>query len=95
MAKLAGIEMCDAYNRQHGTDFVAAIPTNTYGPHDHFDLNTSHVLPALLRKVQNDLFDYGADLATPPAIAGARVLLNRYGRDRCRSSSMISRRPLV
>lgn len=51
VAKLAGIRMCEAYNHQHGTDFVSAIPTNTYGPHDHFDLDTSHVLPALLRKV--------------------------------------------
>ena len=50
IAKIAGIELCDAYNRQHGTDFRAAMPTNLYGPGDNFDLNNSHVIPALLRK---------------------------------------------
>jgi len=50
IAKIAGIEMCDAYHRQHGRDFRAAMPTNLYGPGDNFDLNTSHVIPALMRK---------------------------------------------
>jgi GDP-L-fucose synthase len=50
IAKIAGIEMCDAYHRQHGSDFRAAMPTNLYGPGDNFDLNTSHVIPALIRK---------------------------------------------
>jgi GDP-L-fucose synthase len=50
VAKIAGIEQCWANNRQHGTRFVAAMPTNLYGPGDNFDLNNSHVLPALLRK---------------------------------------------
>jgi len=50
IAKIAAIELCDAYRRQHGNDFVSAMPTNLYGPHDNFDLETSHVLPALLRK---------------------------------------------
>jgi GDP-L-fucose synthase len=50
IAKIAGIEMCDAYHRQHGCDFRAAMPTNLYGPGDNFDLNTSHVIPALIRK---------------------------------------------
>jgi GDP-L-fucose synthase len=50
IAKIAGIEMCDAYNRQHGCDFRAAMPTNLYGPGDNFDLATSHVIPALIRK---------------------------------------------
>jgi GDP-L-fucose synthase len=50
VAKLAGIELCRAYNRQHGTDFVSLMPTNLYGPGDNFDLATSHVLPALIRK---------------------------------------------
>lgn len=50
IAKIAGIEMCDAYNRQYGADFRAAMPTNLYGPGDNFDLNNSHVIPALLRK---------------------------------------------
>lgn len=50
LAKIAGIEMCWSYNRQYGTHYLAAMPTNLYGPDDNFDLNTSHVLPALLRK---------------------------------------------
>ncbi len=51
LAKIAGIEMCWAYNRQHGTRYVAAMPTNLYGPGDNFDPERSHVLPALMRKV--------------------------------------------
>jgi len=51
IAKIAGIIMCQSYNRQHGTNFVAAMPTNLYGPGDNFDLQTSHVLPAMIRKV--------------------------------------------
>jgi len=50
VAKIAGIEMCWAYNRQYGTCYLAAMPTNLYGPGDNFDLNNSHVLPALIRK---------------------------------------------
>jgi GDP-L-fucose synthase len=50
IAKIAGIEMCQSYNRQFGTDFISAMPTNLYGPNDNFDLQTSHVLPALIRK---------------------------------------------
>jgi GDP-L-fucose synthase len=50
VAKIAGIEMCRAYNHQYGTRFLAAMPTNMYGPGDNFDLQTSHVLPALVRK---------------------------------------------
>ncbi|WP_317201446.1 GDP-L-fucose synthase [Janthinobacterium sp.] len=50
LAKIAGIEQCWAYNRQYGTRFLAAMPTNLYGPGDNYDLNNSHVLPALIRK---------------------------------------------
>jgi GDP-L-fucose synthase len=50
IAKIAGIEMCDAYRRQYGCDFRAAMPTNLYGPGDNYDLERSHVIPALLRK---------------------------------------------
>jgi GDP-L-fucose synthase len=50
IAKIAGIEMCWSYNRQYGTQFLAAMPTNLYGPSDSYDLSTSHVLPALIRK---------------------------------------------
>lgn len=50
IAKIAGIKMCESYNRQYGTKYISAMPTNLYGPNDNFDLHTSHVLPALLRK---------------------------------------------
>jgi nucleoside-diphosphate-sugar epimerase len=50
IAKIAAIKLCESYNRQHGTDFRSVMPTNLYGPLDNFDLQTSHVLPALLRK---------------------------------------------
>jgi GDP-L-fucose synthase len=50
IAKIAGIELCQAYRSQYGCNFIAAMPTNLYGPNDNFDLETSHVLPALLRK---------------------------------------------
>ena len=50
VAKIAGVEMCNAYNRQYETKFLAAMPTNLYGPGDHYDLQNSHVLPALIRK---------------------------------------------
>lgn len=51
IAKIAGVEMCHAYNRQYGTKFLAAMPTNLYGPNDSYDLQNSHVLPALIRKM--------------------------------------------
>ena len=50
LAKIAGVEMCWAYNRQYGTRFIPVMPTNLYGPNDNFDLETSHVLSALIRK---------------------------------------------
>ena len=50
VAKIAGIKLCQAYRRQYGCDFISAMPTNLYGPGDNFDLNSSHVLPALIRK---------------------------------------------
>ena len=51
LAKIAGIKLCQAYAREYGKNFLSAMPTNLYGPHDNFDLHTSHVLPALIRKV--------------------------------------------
>lgn len=51
LAKIAGIEMCWSYNRQYATQFLAAMPTNLYGPGDHYDLNDSHVIPGLIRKM--------------------------------------------
>jgi GDP-L-fucose synthase len=62
IAKIAGIKLCEAYNRQHGTDYRSVMPTNLYGPHDNFDLKTSHVLPALLRKFHE------AKLAGAPSV---------------------------
>lgn len=50
IAKIAGIKMCDAYRSQYGCNFIAVMPTNLYGPNDNYDLNNSHVLPALIRK---------------------------------------------
>jgi GDP-L-fucose synthase len=50
IAKIAGIELCEAYNRQHGTRFLSVMPTNLYGPSDNYDLQNSHVLPAFIRK---------------------------------------------
>lgn len=52
IAKIAGLKMCQSYNKQYGTNFISVMPTNLYGPHDNFDLNNSHVLPALIRKFQ-------------------------------------------
>jgi len=53
IAKIAGLKMGQAYRRQHGDDFISAMPTNLYGPNDNFDLNSSHVLPALIRKAHD------------------------------------------
>ena len=50
IAKIAGIKLCDSYNRQYGTQYISVMPTNLYGPNDNYDLNNSHVLPALIRK---------------------------------------------
>lgn len=50
IAKIAGVKMCESYNCQYGTQYISAMPTNLYGPNDHYDLNNSHVLPALIRK---------------------------------------------
>ncbi|RLD25579.1 MAG: GDP-L-fucose synthase, partial [Bacteroidetes bacterium] len=51
IAKIAGIKMCESYNLQYGTNFISVMPTNLYGPNDNFDLEKSHVLPALIRKI--------------------------------------------
>lgn len=62
IAKIAGIKMCESYNIQYGTNFISVMPTNLYGPNDNFDLETSHVLPALLRKMHE------AKLANEPMV---------------------------
>jgi GDP-L-fucose synthase len=63
IAKIAGIKLCQAYRKQHGCDFVSAMPTNLYGPGDNFDLASSHVMPALIRKFHE------AKLAQKPEVA--------------------------
>jgi GDP-L-fucose synthase len=62
IAKIAGIKLCQAYRKQHGADFIAAMPTNLYGPGDNFDLAGSHVVPALIRKMHE------AKLARAPSV---------------------------
>jgi GDP-L-fucose synthase len=62
VAKIAGIKLAQAYRRQHGCDYISAMPTNLYGPGDNFDLTNSHVLPALIRKAHE------AKMAAAPAL---------------------------
>lgn len=62
LAKIAGIEMCWSYNRQYGTKYLAAMPTNLYGPNDNFDLKNSHVLPALIRKTAQAIKEGAAEV---------------------------------
>jgi len=62
IAKIAGIKLCQAYRKQHGVDFISAMPTNLYGTGDNFNLKTSHVLPALIRKVDD------AKMANDPTV---------------------------
>jgi GDP-L-fucose synthase len=62
IAKIAGIKLCEAYRKQYGDNFISAMPTNLYGPNDNFDLNASHVLPALMRKFHD------AKLAAQPEV---------------------------
>jgi GDP-L-fucose synthase len=63
VAKIAGIKMCESYNRQFGTNFLSVMPTNLYGPGDNFDLENSHVLPALIRKF-HEVKESGAPTVT-------------------------------
>ena len=62
LAKIAGLKMCQSYNKQYGTNFISCMPTNLYGPGDNFSLNNSHVLPALIRKI------YQAKIANLPNV---------------------------
>lgn len=57
IAKIAGVKMCEAYRTQYGCNFISAMPTNLYGPNDNYDLNNSHVLPALIRKIHQSKID--------------------------------------
>ena len=104
IAKIAGIKMCESYNLQYGTNFISVMPTNLYGPHDTFDLETSHVLPALIRKVhlgkalkENDWDSIRKDLNNLPieGIDGESAeevildILDKYG-IKSRNTSQIS-----
>lgn len=102
IAKIAGIKMCESYNIQYGTNFTSVMPTNLYGPRDNFDLEKSHVLPALIRKIhlgkaleENDWEAIADDLNRRPieGIDGSqdkeqmRQILDTYG---IRNSKYIS-----
>jgi GDP-L-fucose synthase len=85
IAKIAGIKLCESYNLQYGTNFISVMPTNLYGPGDNFDLEKSHVLPALLRKMHlarlleaGDMAAVLADLQVGTE-AEARGILERFG----------------
>jgi len=85
IAKIAGIKMCESYNIQYGTNFVSVMPTNLYGPNDNFDLETSHVLPALIRKIhlakllnENKFDEVLKDLGYDD-IKIAKTYLNEFG----------------
>jgi GDP-L-fucose synthase len=73
VAKIAGIKLCQAYRRQHGFDCISAMPTNLYGPGDNYDLATSHVLPALIRKV-----DQARRSGSPVEIWGSGTPLREF-----------------
>lgn len=94
IAKIAGIKMCESYNIQYGTNFISVMPTNLYGPNDNFNLETSHVLPAMVRKIHlakalaSDDFDsIRVDLAKRPiegvdgraSEANILAILKKYG----------------
>lgn len=94
IAKIAGLKMCESYNLQYGTNFIAVMPTNLYGPNDNFNLETSHVLPAMIRKIhlgkcldENDWNTIKKDLDMRPieGVSGNSSekeilsVLNKYG----------------
>tara|TARA_R110002050_G_scaffold236179_3_gene372078 strand:- start:335 stop:1429 length:1095 start_codon:yes stop_codon:yes gene_type:complete len=85
IAKIAGIKMCESYNIQYGTNFISVMPTNLYGPNDNFDLEKSHVLPALIRKIylakllsENKTDEVLKDLKLS-SIEEAKAYLSRFG----------------
>jgi len=69
IAKIAGLKLCEAFHRQYGCNFIAAMPTNMYGPNDNYDLQSSHVMPALIRKFHDAK---QAGLPTSPCGAAVR-----------------------
>lgn len=107
LAKIAGIEMCWSYNRQYGTRYLAAMPTNLYGPGDNYDLNNSHVLPALIRKCHEAKISNAPSISawgtgTPRReflysddMAGACVFLMQNAETRCSGLFNSEHPPLV
>lgn len=86
IAKIAGIKMCESYNIQHKTNFISVMPTNLYGPNDNFDLNSSHVLPAMIRKIylaklldENSLAEIAKNLGIENDSENIVQELNNYG----------------
>ncbi len=76
IAKIAGIKMCESYNLQYGTNYISVMPTNLYGPNDNFDLEKSHVLPALIRKIHiGKLLEAGDIKAVKKDMAGTRAVI--------------------
>ena len=95
VAKIAGIKLVQAYRRQYGCDFISAMPTNLYGPGDNYDLRTSHVLPALIRKAHEAKLrgdPANLDLGHGDAAAGipARRRLRRCARAPDAGSTLMS-----
>jgi GDP-L-fucose synthase len=87
IAKIAGIKMCESYNLQYGTNFISVMPTNLYGPNDNFDLDKSHVLPALIRKIHlakllnEKRYDQVVQDLYVKTIEEAREYLKKFGVD--------------
>ncbi len=86
IAKIAGIKLCESYNIQYGTNFIAVMPTNLYGPNDNFDLESSHVLPAMIRKIylaklldENNYQALADNLQTTQDPEQIKNQLSRYG----------------
>lgn len=85
IAKIAGIKTCESYNIQYGTNFISVMPTNLYGPNDNFDLEKSHVLPALIRKIHlakmlsESKFDYVLKNTQHDTIEEAITYLSKFG----------------
>jgi GDP-L-fucose synthase len=100
IAKIAGIKMCESYNIQYGTNFISVMPTNLYGPNDNFDLEKSHVLPALIRKIhcakllnENRYDEVVKDLGLN-TINEAKEYLSKFGVDENRVEIWGSGKPM-
>lgn len=100
IAKIAGIKMCESYNLQYGTNFISVMPTNLYGPNDNFDLETSHVLPALIRKMhlakllREKKYDEVIDDLNAGSLEEAQTYLAKFGVDANRVEIWGSGKPM-